>query len=309
MSSEWTVETAPDLKGKVIIVTGSNSGIGYEAVKIYAAKGAKVVMACRSLERANEALAKIMEEQKDADVVTMELDLASLKSVKTFVAAFKKKFKRLDILMNNAGVMMAPYGKTEDGFEQQLGVNHIGHFALTGLLFDVIKATPKARIVNISSNAHKFGGMRFDNMMFEDGKGYRPMKAYAQSKTANLLFTYELQRKVDSAGLDVMVLAAHPGASATNLSRHMEKRAIAKFFGRIAASIMQNAYHGTLPGVRASLDEEAKGAMYYGPSGKGQMKGKPVVVKSNAASHSEEDARKLWTISQELTGVMFDFKK
>ena len=265
-------------------------------------------MACRSLDKANEALTTILKERKEADVITMALDLASLDSVKAFATAFKKKYKRLDVLMNNAGIMTTPYGKTEDGFEQQLGVNHIGHFALTGLLLDVIKATPKARIVNISSNAHKFGGMHFDNLMFEDGKGYKPMKAYAQSKTANLLFTYELQRKIDSAGLDIMVLAAHPGASNTNLSRHMEKRVAFKLFGKIASGIMQNAYDGTLPGVRACLDELATGAMYFGPSGRGEMKGKPVVVQSNKASHNEQDAKKLWKISLELTGVTFDFE-
>ena len=306
MIKEWNVGQIGDLKGKVFVVTGGNSGIGYEAVKIFAAKGAKVVMACRSLERADAALAKIIDEQESADVVTMELDLASVESVRAFAEVFISKYKRLDVLMNNAGLMVPPYGITEDGFEQQLGVNHIGHFALTGLLFDVIKATPKARIVNISSNAHKFGGMRFDNMMFENGKGYRPMKAYAQSKIANLLFTYELQRKVDDAGLDVMVLAAHPGASATNLSRHMEKNAVTKFFGKFAASIMQGAYEGTLPGVRASLDVEAVGGTYYGPGGRGGMKGKPVIVESNKASHSEPDAKRLWTISQELTGVTFN---
>ncbi|MBT3318916.1 MAG: SDR family NAD(P)-dependent oxidoreductase [Clostridia bacterium] len=306
MIKEWNVGQIGDLKGKVFVVTGGNSGIGYEAVKIFAAKGAKVVMACRSLERADAALAKIIDEQESADVVTMELDLASMESVRAFAEVFISKYKRLDVLMNNAGLMVPPYGITEDGFEQQLGVNHIGHFALTGLLFDVIKATPKARIVNISSNAHKFGGMRFDNMMFENGKGYRPMKAYAQSKIANLLFTYELQRKVDDAGLDVMVLAAHPGASATNLSRHMEKNAVTKFFGKFAASIMQGAYEGTLPGVRASLDVEAVGGTYYGPGGRGGMKGKPVIVESNKASHSEPDAKRLWTISQELTGVTFN---
>jgi len=309
MRADWTVSEINDLKGNVIIVSGGNSGIGFEAVKIFAAKGAAVIMACRSLDKAKQAYESIIVDNAEADIVTMHLDLSSLDSVKKFAAEFKSKYKRLDVLLNNAGIMMMPYGTTKDGFEQQLGVNHIGHFALTGLLFDVIKATSKARIVNISSNAHKFGGMRFDNLMFEDGKGYRPMRAYAQSKMANLLFTYELQRKVDSAGLDVMVLAAHPGASATNLGREMENKAYFKFFVKIFASMSQSAYDGTLPGVRASLDPQAVAAAYYGPDSKRGMTGKPVVVASNEASQSEEDAKKLWDISEDLTGVIFDFSK
>ena len=243
-------------------------------------------MAYRSLEKAKEAIEKIVAANKDADIEAMSLDLASLESVRTFAKVFEAKYKRLDILLNNAGIMMPPYGTTKDGFEQQFGVNHLGHFALTGLIFDLIKATPHARIVNISSNAHKFGSIHFDNLMFDGAKGYSPMKAYAQSKLANLLFTYELQRKFDNSGLDIKVLSTHPGAAPTNLIRYMQNKLYFKLFGNLFMKMVQSVYDGSLPGVRASFDAQAKGGTYYGPSGRRQMKGKPAVVQSNEKSHN-----------------------
>ena len=305
MGLNWTVSDIKDLTGKVIIVTGANSGLGYEATKIYAEHGATVIMACRSIERAQTAKDKIMIAHKGSNLDLMELNLGSLKSINEFVTSFKKRYKKIDILMNNAGIMTVPYGLTEDGFELQNGVNHLGHFALTAQLFDVIKKTPHSRIINIASAAHKAGKMDFDNYLFEKGK-YSKIKSYGRSKLSNLLFTYELDRRIKAKGLDIKVLAAHPGSSSTGLARYLNS----KRYERIAASIFnkmsQSPYHGTLPQVRASLDEEALGGQYYGPSGIMEMKGKPVLVKSNKRSHNLEDAKKLWDISEELTKIKFE---
>ena len=193
IKSNWSTNNIPDLTGKVIIVTGGNSGLGYEAVKAFAAKGAEVIMASRNAQKAETATAEIMKENPFGKVIVMELDLGSLDSVKNFATAFKKQYERLDILLNNAGIMMTPYQLTKDGFESQLGTNHLGHFALTGLLIKIINSTPGSRIVNVSSIAHKKGKFDFNDLLYDNGKSYDPMKAYQRSKIANLLFTYELQ--------------------------------------------------------------------------------------------------------------------
>ncbi|MBN1669125.1 MAG: SDR family NAD(P)-dependent oxidoreductase, partial [Anaerolineales bacterium] len=182
----WTTEDIPDLSGKVVIVTGANSGIGYEAAREFARQGAQTILACRSLDKAQAALEQIRAEIPEAAAEIMPLDLASLASVRQFAEQFKAQYARLDILLNNAGIMMVPYGLTEDGFERQLGTNHLGHFALTGLLIDLLMATPGSRVVNISSNGHRFGKLDFDNLMFAGGQGYTPVGAYGNSKLANL---------------------------------------------------------------------------------------------------------------------------
>ena len=198
--SNWTINDIPDMSGKVTIVTGANSGIGWDTAVSFAKKGTTVIMACRSLEKGQAALEQLKAEVPSADVELMQLDLASLDSVRSFAEAFQARYDRLDLLINNAGIMMVPYGKTEDGFEKQLGTNHLGHFALTGLLIDTILATPGARVVNVSSAGHRMGSMAFDDLMFEDGEGYSGRSAYGRSKLANLLFTYELQRRFEAAG-------------------------------------------------------------------------------------------------------------
>lgn len=304
MTNTWTVDEIKDLKGKTIIVTGANSGLGFEATKIYAEKNAKVIMACRSLERAQTAKDKILIGNKDAKLEIMKLDLGSLNSVAEFVKAFKKKYKKLDILLNNAGIMTVPYGKTEDGFELQNGINHLGHFALTAQLFDVIKKTKNSRIVNVSSAAHKPGKIDIDNYLYEKG-GYSKIRSYSRSKLSNLLFTYELDRLLRQKGLDIKVLAAHPGASNTDLFRSFETSWYTKPVAFLASKATQSAYNGCLPLVRASLDENALSGEYYGPSGMFEMKGKPVLVQSNKLSHDKELAKKLWNLSEELTGVQF----
>jgi len=298
----WTADDIPNLNGKVIIVTGANSGIGYEAAKQFARKGAQTILACRSIDKAQAAATQIQTEFPDASVEVMPLDLSSLQSVREFAAAFKEKYDRLDVLLNNAGIMMVPYGVTQDGFERQFGTNHLGHFALTGLLLDLIKDTPGARVVNVSSLAHRGGEMDFDNLMFEGGQGYERQAAYGRSKLANLLFTYELERKFEEYGVEAMAVAAHPGVSNTHLADHIPG---VKILRPIFGNILQSATMGALPIIRAAVDPQVSGGQYYGPDGKNERGGFPVVVSSSEASHNQTDAQNLWDISEELTGVHY----
>lgn len=306
MSKEnWTKNNIPGLTGKTIIVTGGNSGIGFESVKAFAEKGAEVIMASRSVEKGLEAKDEIVRKTVTGNIEVMQLDLADLSSIKEFSADFKKKYKKLDVLLNNAGIMMSPYFKTKDGFEGQMGINHLGHFALTLQLLPLLIKTPGSRIVNVSSGAHKRGTMDFENLLFENGKDYSPIKAYGRSKLSNLLFTYELQRKLEKAGKDTIAVAAHPGVAKTNLGRYILKNVIVKLLMPIFWLISQDQEKGALPQVRASVDPNVKGGEYYGPDGRNETKGYPVKVESNEASHNKEDAAKLWKISEELTGLSF----
>ncbi len=248
---------------------------------------------------------KIKDEIPDAKLKFMELNLANLDSVRKFAEEFKSKYTRLDILLNNAGIMMVPYGKTIDGFENTVGTNHLGHFLLTGLLLDRLSTTQGARVVNVSSNAHYGGDMDFDNLLFENELDYTPMKAYSRSKLANLLFTYELQRRFESKGMDVIALAAHPGISATNLANHLFFKRITWLIQPLMKIIFQSSAMGALPSLRAAIDPEARGGLYYGPDGKGEKSGYPVIVSSNEASHDLQDAKKLWLISEQLTGISY----
>ncbi len=302
----WTVENMPDLTGKTIVVTGGNSGLGYESVKAFASKGAEVVLASRSTEKGEEARAEILKVVPEGKIQVMQLDLGDLESVRNFASAFKLSYKKLDVLLNNAGIMMTPYFTTKDGFEGQLGTNHLGHFALTELLMDLVLKTPGSRIVNVSSSAHKRGKMDFDNLQFENGRDYSPMKAYGRSKLSNLLFTYELQRKLEAAKKDTVAAAAHPGVAMTNLARHMEGKFLFKILTPLFKRMAQDPAMGALPQIRASVDPEVKGSEYYGPDGKREFSGYPVVVPSNEASHHLGDAAKLWEESEKLTGVKFD---
>ncbi|MCJ7702983.1 MAG: oxidoreductase [Anaerolineales bacterium] len=301
----WTTENIPALAGKVIIVTGANSGIGLEAAKEFARQGAQTILACRSTDKAQAALAQIQAEIPNASAEIMQLDLASQKSIHLFAEAFKAKYDRLDVLLNNAGIMMVPYGTTEDGFERQFGTNHLGHFALTGHLIDLLLKTPDSRVVNVSSTGHSFGVMDFNNLMYEDGNGYSPMGAYGRSKLANLSFTYELQRRFESKGTDTIATAAHPGLSDTNLAAHFENRWYFKLGRHLLKRIGQSAAMGALPSIRAAVDPKVTGGQYFGPSGRNERKGYPIVVKSNDASHNQVDARQLWQVSEKLTGVHF----
>lgn len=293
----------PDLTGKVIIVTGANSGIGYEAAKEFARKGAQTILACRSMDKAETALAQIQAEIPDAPAEILQLDLASQASVHRFVDEFKAKYDRLDVLVNNAGIMWVSYGTTEDGFESQFGTNHLGHFALTGLLIDLLLKTPRSRVVNVCSSGHRTGNLDFDNLMFTGGQGYSRHRAYSRSKLANLLFTNELQRRYEAIGADAIATAAHPGGLNTNLGRHVEDRWYMRVSRPLLERMIQGADMGALPTIRAAIDPQAKGGDYYGPDGLMEQGGYPVLVQSSKASHNVADAQKLWQVSEKLTGV------
>jgi NAD(P)-dependent dehydrogenase (short-subunit alcohol dehydrogenase family) len=303
MSSEkWTAENIPDQKGKVVIVTGSSSGIGYEAARVLANKKATVIIAVRNPEKGNKAVEKIIEQNKEADVKVMELDLANLESVEKFAENFKKDYSRLDLLVNNAGVMIPPYSKTNDGFELQFGTNHLGHYALTGLLLEVLLRTEGARIVNVSSGAHKVGNLDFEDLTWEKRR-YSPWRAYGDSKISNLYFTYELDRKLKEHDLDLPVTAAHPGYTATELQRNM---GLFEFLNNIFA---QDVSMGALPTLRAATEDGLKGGEYFGPNGFMEMRGYPVRVESNDLSKDEAIAKRLWEVSEQLTGVKFEFNQ
>ena len=305
MSENWTANKIPDLSGKVIIITGANSGIGYQSTREFSRNGAEVIVASRDPIKADLAIQKLKEEIPGAKLKFIKLDLASLESIRIFADEFKSNYDRLDILMNNAGIMLIPFGKTVDGFEKTVGTNHLGHFALTGLLMDRLSTTPGARVVNVASNAHYAGEMDFNNLLFENKLGYTPMKAYSRSKLANLLFTYELQRRFQSRGDDVISLAAHPGISATSLANHLFFNVISWLIQPMMRLIFQSSAMGALPSIRAAVDPDARGGQYYGPNGKGEKSGYPIVVDSNAESKDDETARRLWEISEELTGINY----
>lgn len=302
MKQKWITQNIPDLTGKVIIVTGGNSGLGYESVKAFAQKGATVILTSRSKEKGEEAKRNIGNVSGKIEV--LQLDLMDFESIKNFSENFKKHFQKLDVLLNNAGIMTTPYFLTKNGLEAQTGTNHFGHFALTGHLMDVIKNSPGCRIVNVSSMAHKQGQMDFDNLLFENGKGYTPMKSYGRSKLMNLLFTYELQRFFEKNNIEALALAAHPGGSRTNLDRFLKEKFWFKLLWPVWRLISMDQAKGALSQIRASVDENVQGGEYYGPH-KG-MTGFPEKVESNAASHKKDDAEKLWKISEELTNINFE---
>ena len=303
-SKDWKINDLPDLTGKNIIVTGGNSGLGYEAVKALSGKGAKVTIACRSMAKGEQAMKAILEVYPKADIDVSELDLADLQSIKSFATKYCQNHDQLDLLLNNAGIMMTPYQLTKDGFESQMGVNHLGHFALTGLLLELLRKTPNSRVVNVSSMAHKQGSMDYDNLLF-NRKSYTPLKAYGRSKLSNLLFTYELQRFFESNKLDCKALVAHPGVSDTNLFQHITSEWIMNLLKPLVRSIIQPANMGVLPELRAATDLNAKGGEFYGPNGKLEMKGHPVLVQPIAAAQDTESAGKLWEASEKLTGIIY----
>jgi NAD(P)-dependent dehydrogenase (short-subunit alcohol dehydrogenase family) len=308
-TSGWTAEDIPDLSGKTVIVTGGNSGIGYEAALALARKGAHVVLACRDAQKAQAAADAIRAAAPAAAVEVMALDLASLASIRSFADTFHARHPQLHILCNNAGVMALPYRKTADGFEMQIGTNHLGHFALTGLLLDRLLASAGARVVNVSSGAHRMGKIRFDDLHWE--RGYRKWMAYGQSKLANLLFTYELQRRLETSGAKTISVAAHPGYAATNLQFVGPRMAQSSLMESVSAFgnrwFSQSAAMGALPTVYAATAPDVHGADYIGPDGLAEMKGHPTKVRSNAASHDRDTALRLWELSERLTGVQYRF--
>ncbi|OBG30801.1 MULTISPECIES: SDR family NAD(P)-dependent oxidoreductase [Mycolicibacter] len=299
--AKWTTADIPDQSGRVAVITGANTGLGYETAFALAAKGAHVVLAVRDLDKGKDAAALISKRSPGASVALQELDLTSLDSVRTAAAQLRADHDRIDLLINNAGVMWTPKATTEDGFELQFGTNHLGHFAFTGLLLDRLLPVPGSRVVTVSSIGHRIrADIHFDDLQWE--RSYSRVAAYGQAKLANLLFTYELQRRL-AAHATTIATAAHPGGSRTELTRNLPP-----LLARITPLIeplFQGADMGALPTLRAATDPGVRGGQYYGPDGWGQQRGYPKVVESSSKSHDVDVQQRLWTVSEELTGVSY----
>lgn len=301
----WTESSIPDQTGRVALVTGANSGIGLHTARALAEKGARVVLGCRTRSKAEAARTEILRSAPNGDVSILDLDVSSLGSVEAASSAFTSQFDRLDLLINNAGVMATPKGKTVDGYETQFATNHLGHAALTAHLLPLILANGTSRVVSISSIAHRNGKIAFDDLQSE--KKYRAWQAYGQSKLANLLFIYELQRRLSVVGASAIAVAAHPGLSHTNL---------ADSSGGVAGRLMalgkpvtrlytQSAQMGALPTLRAATDPDVRGGEYYGPGGPLETRGHPTKAKASRAATDAAAAARLWKVTVELTGVPF----
>ena len=304
--AKWTTADIPDQTGRVAVITGSNTGLGYETAAALAAKGAHVVMAVRNLDKGKDAAALIHKSSPNADVALQELDLTSLDSIRAAAEQLRATHDHIDLLINNAGVMYTPKSHTKDGFEMQFGTNHLGHFALTGLVLDRLLKRDGSRVVTVSSNGHKVGRINFADLQSE--RGYRKMRAYAQSKLSNLMFTYELQRRLAAAGAPTIALAAHPGTARTQLLRHWRgpSRAVANArLGAATSWYMQDAEMGALPMLRAATDPAAQGGQYYGPDRAFEFTGYPVLVQPTGRARDEGVQNRLWVESERLTGVRF----
>ncbi len=303
MGEQWTAEQIPDQAGRTAVVTGANSGLGLATALELARAGAEVVLACRNTERGEAALGSIRAEAPDASVALEALDLSDLASIRAFAERFAVERASLDLLVNNAGVMAPPQRQTADGFELQFGTNHLGHFALAGLLLGRLEGREDARVVTISSTAHKYGRIRFDDL--QSKHRYRRWRAYGQSKLANVLFALELERRLRASGSTVKSLAAHPGYAATNLQSAAPPkfdRAVMVVTNRLFA---QSAAMGALPSLYAATRPNLDGGLYIGPDGFEQGRGHPKVVLPVRAGRDEATAKRLWSVSEELTGVSF----
>jgi len=304
----WTEADVPVQRGRTAVITGANTGLGFETARVLAARGAQVVLACRDLGQAKEAAVRILSgspaaaEVVPADLHAVRLDLASLASVREAAEEIAAAYGPVDLLINNAGVMMTPFRRTADGFELQLGVNHLGHFALTGLLLGRMLGREGSRVVTVSSNGHKSGRIDFDDLQSQ--RRYRRMAAYYQSKLANLMFTYELQRRLAAAQAQTQALAAHPGKARTKLIRYLpawmrwEDLVIEQPLGQSAAM-------GARATLRAAADPAACGGEYYGPGGRGELRGHPRLVASSERARDVEAQQRLWRESERLTGVSY----
>ncbi len=297
----WTTANIPDQTGRTAVITGANTGLGYETAAALAAKGAHVVLAVRNLDKGNEAAARIADTTPSASVAVQKLDLSSLESVRSAAEELRSNYDSIDLLVNNAGVMFTPKSTTADGFELQFGTNHLGHFAFTGLLLDRVLAAQGSRVVTVSSVGHRFArnGIRFDDLQWE--REYSRVGAYGQAKLANLMFTYELQRRLQ--GTNTIAAAAHPGGSRTELTRNLPP--LIGAVTKLAEPLFQSAAMGALPTLRAATDPGVIGGQYFGPDGFGEQRGYPKVVASSRPSHDTDAQHRLWTVSEELTGVTF----
>lgn len=297
----WSLQRAPSQAGRFAIVTGANAGLGFETALALAGKGCAVVLACRSLPNAQAASERILVQVPSATLQCMALDLSDLASVRAFAATYASQHGTLDLLINNAGIMMPPYALSKDGFESQLAANYLGHFALTGLLLPLLTQTAGSRVVSLSSLAHRWSGIHFDDLNFT--RGYSKRLAYGQSKLACLMFAYELQRRLQRGGHATLSVAAHPGVSATSLFRHMP--GVVGMLNPLTALVFQSAQGGALPTLYAALGADIAGGDYCGPGSMGQMRGSPVKVGSDRRSRNLEDAAHLWRESENLTDVHY----
>ena len=303
MTAKWTSDDVPGQQGRLAVVTGANTGLGFETAKVLATRGASVVLAVRDIEKGERAAARIAAAAPGANITVQRLDLTSLHSIRAAATELRAKHPRIDLLINNAGVMFTPKQTTRDGFELQFGTNHLGHFALTGLLLEQMLPVPGSRVVTVSSLAHRVRArINFDDLQAE--RSYSRVRAYSQSKLANLLFTYELQRRLSGAG-NTIAVAAHPGLADTELTRNSP--AIAAFF--YAHVMSQKAAMGALPVLRAATDPAVVGGQYYGPRRFFGARGYPKLTKSSKRSHDAAIQRRLWTVSEQLTGITFPLQE
>ncbi|MFI5506808.1 SDR family NAD(P)-dependent oxidoreductase [Mycobacterium sp. NPDC051804] len=298
--SRWTTAQIPDQTGRTAVITGANTGLGYETATALAAKGAHVVLAVRNLDKGKDAARRIEQASPGARIDLQELDLTSLASIRDAAEQLKANHESIDLLINNAGVMFTPKTTTKDGFELQFGTNHLGHFAFTGLLLDRVLAAPGSRVVTVSSTGHRLiDAIRFDDLQWE--RGYNRFRAYGQSKLANLLFTYELQRRLQ--GTNTIAAAAHPGGSNTELMRNLPRAVQA--LTPLVRPLFQGADMGALPTLRAAADPDVLGGQYFGPDGFAEQRGYATLVSSNRASHDADAQRQLWAVSEELAKVVY----
>jgi NAD(P)-dependent dehydrogenase (short-subunit alcohol dehydrogenase family) len=296
----WTEADVPDQSDRVAVVTGANTGIGYDTARVLAQHGAVVVLGCRSQAKAKDAATQLAGRAPGAQVEVLDLDLSDLASVRAAAETVASTHDRIDLLVNNAGVRMAPDATTPDGFELQFATNHLGHFALTGLLLDRIMAAPRSRVVTVSSNLHRLARIDFDDV--QGATNYRPGRAYAQSKLANLLFTYELQRRLEAARSTTLAVAAHPGIVDTELHRNFRA---ARTVTAVVSLLGQKSARGALPTLRAATDPDVQGGEYYGPRGLFELRGAPTRRQSSDRSHDVAVAARLWDVSEQLTGVSY----
>lgn len=301
----WSVDQIGNLEGKKVIITGASSGIGFEAAKVLASKGAEIVMAVRNIKKGEREAEKIKTLYPKARLTVMHLNLGDLATVNQFVQQFTDKYYRLDILINNAGIMVPPYRKTRDGFESQFGTNYLGHFALTGLLLPLLLATAGSRIVSTSSIAARKAKIRFDNL--DGSRGYERMKFYRQSKLACLLFGIELQQRLERAGASTISVVCHPGISVSNLVSRGTGKEASRLLKKAMRIIAQPADKGALPTLYAATNTDLRGGEYIGPDGPGNRRGNPVLTMEGSQLFNSELAVKLWEVSENLTGVKYLF--